>query len=74
MARLKIRKIGNSLGVVLPKEVLDMLGAQEGDMVSFARTAHGILVSVNDEESARLKELAADIMKRRRRALKVLAQ
>ena len=74
MTRLKIRKIGNSLGVVLPKDVLDMLGASEGDAVSFARTAHGIMVSISDEESEKLREMAADVMKRRRKALKVLAQ
>jgi putative addiction module antidote len=74
MSRLKIRKIGNSLGVVLPKEVLEMLGASEGDTVSFARTAHGIMVSVSDEQAEKLREMAADIMKRRRKALKVLAQ
>ncbi|MFN3911694.1 AbrB/MazE/SpoVT family DNA-binding domain-containing protein [Hyphomonas sp.] len=74
MTRLKIRKIGNSLGVVLPKDVLDMLGAAEGDAVSFARTAHGIMVSVSDAEGEKLREMAADVMKRRRKALKVLAQ
>ena len=74
MTRLKIRKIGNSLCVVLPKDVLDMLGASEGDAVSFARTAHGIMVSISDEESEKLREMAADVMKRRRKALKVLAQ
>ena len=74
MTRLKIRKIGNSLGVVLPKDVLDMLGASEGDAVSFARTANGIMVSVSDEEGEKLREMAADVMKRRRKALKVLAQ
>jgi putative addiction module antidote len=74
MTRLKIRKIGNSLGVVLPKEVLEMLGASEGDTVSFARTAQGIMVSISDEQAEKLREVAADVMKRRRKALKVLAQ
>ncbi|HXA78929.1 MAG TPA: AbrB/MazE/SpoVT family DNA-binding domain-containing protein [Candidatus Acidoferrales bacterium] len=31
MVDLKVRKIGNSLGVVLPKETVSRLGAQEGD-------------------------------------------
>jgi putative addiction module antidote len=74
MTRLKIRKIGNSLGVVLPKEVLEMLGAAEGDTLSFARTAHGIMISVSDEQAEKLREMAADLLKRRRKALKVLAQ
>lgn len=74
MTQLKVRKIGNSLGVVLPKDVLDLLGASEGDTISFARTAHGIMVSISDEEGDRLRELAADVMKRRRKALRVLAK
>ena len=31
MVELKVRKIGNSLGVVLPKEAVSRLQAQEGD-------------------------------------------
>lgn len=74
MTRLKIRKIGNFLSVVLPKEVLEMLGAAEDDTLSFARTAHGSMISVSDEKAEKLREMAADVMKRRRKALKVLAQ
>ncbi len=74
MTRLKIRKIGNFLSVVLPKEVLEMLGAAEDDTLPFARTAHGIMISVSDEQAEKLREMAADVMKRRRKALKVLAQ
>jgi putative addiction module antidote len=74
MTRLKIRKIGNFLSVVLPKEVLEMLGAAEDDTLSFARTAHGSMISVSDEQAEKLREMAADVMKRRRKALKVLAQ
>lgn len=31
MLELKVRKIGNSLGVVLPKEAINRLQADEGD-------------------------------------------
>ncbi len=31
MVELKVRKIGNSLGVVLPKEVLNRLQAKDGE-------------------------------------------
>ena len=74
MTSMKVRKIGNSLGIVLPKEVLDLLGAEEGDSLSFSRAPDGIVVSVTDHEAERLRALADDIMKRRRKALKVLAQ
>ena len=35
MHALKLRKIGSSVGVILPKELLDMLHLAEGDQVSF---------------------------------------
>ncbi len=34
MQHLKVRKIGNSLGVVLPKETLAQLGVAEGDVIA----------------------------------------
>ena len=74
MIPMKLRKIGNSLGVVMPKEVLDLLGAGEGDTISFAKSAHGIMVTVSDEEADKLRGMAQDIMTRRKKALKVLAK
>ena len=74
MASVKICRIGDELGVVLPEEVLDLLGASEGDSLSFAHSPEGIVVSVTDHEVGRLRKLTADIMQRRSSALKVLAQ
>ena len=31
--KVKIRKIGNSLGILLPKDVLDLLGLTDGDEI-----------------------------------------
>lgn len=42
---LKITKIGNSAGAVLPKELLAHLGAQVGDRLSVARTSRGLELS-----------------------------
>ncbi len=33
MVKVKIRRIGNSLGVILPKDVLDLLELNEGDEI-----------------------------------------
>lgn len=33
MSSLKIRKVGNSLGVIFPKEVQDTLNISEGDII-----------------------------------------
>ncbi len=54
MSTLKIRKIGNSLGVILPKDVLELLDVEEGDTLSFARSAHGVMVSVDDADADHL--------------------
>ncbi len=41
MLELKIRKIGNSLGVVLPKESLTRLKVKEGETLYFTETSDG---------------------------------
>ncbi|MCF8090611.1 MAG: hypothetical protein K9L23_21440 [Desulfotignum sp.] len=41
MLELKIRKIGNSLGIVLPKESLLRLQVKEGESVYFTKTPDG---------------------------------
>lgn len=47
---LKIRAIGNSLGVVLPKEVLASLGAGEGDALQLVETSRGVELSTFDAD------------------------
>ena len=43
MQHLKIRKIGNSLGVVLPKDLLAQLGVGEGDDLVVSATPEGAM-------------------------------
>ena len=71
---LKVRKIGNSLGVVLPKDVLAKLRVNEGDELSVGDTPEGVVLKATDEDTAELMKLAEDIMAKRRRVLKALAQ
>ena len=73
-ARLKVRRIGNSLGVVLPREVLAQLGAGEGDMLAVTHTEDGVLLSARDDAAARQIAVARDLMRRYRHALSVLAK
>ncbi len=46
----KIRKIGNSLGVILPREELNRLHLSEGDDLMIVRTDKGIEISPYDPE------------------------
>jgi putative addiction module antidote len=51
MLKLTLRKTGNSVGLVLPKEALDHLGADEGDTVFLTFVAEGALrLSTADPE------------------------
>ncbi len=49
MYKLKIRKIGNSAGVTLPKEALAELKVQEGDTLILTKTPDGFKVTPYDE-------------------------
>ncbi|MFQ4143473.1 AbrB/MazE/SpoVT family DNA-binding domain-containing protein [Chlorogloeopsis sp. ULAP02] len=45
MHTIKIRQIGNSLGVTLPKEVLHQLNLKEGDTIYLTETTDGFLIT-----------------------------
>ena len=64
---LTLRKVGNSLGVVLPKEALSHLGVEEGDTISVTGAADGTLrVSAHDPDFARQMDAAKSVMRRYR--------
>ncbi len=50
MAALKIRKIGNSVGVILPREILESLSVGEGDTLFTSTTDAGVQLSPFDPE------------------------
>lgn len=75
MKPLKIRKIGNSLGLILPREMLAELGLGEGDEVVAVKQGHkAFSLSVPEPEFARQMEIARKGMKRYREALAELAK
>lgn len=47
MGELKIRKIGNSLGVILPKEVQDKLQVEEGDFIQVTEFGENKIILEN---------------------------
>src|SRR5689334_23316717 len=67
---LKVRRVGNSLGVVLPKEVLAKLRIGEGAELTVSDTPDGVALSTKDSETAELIRLAEGIMAKRRKVLK----
>ena len=50
MLKLKVKQIGNSAGVVLPKEALNHLNVGKGDEVYLVKNADGYTISQYDPE------------------------
>ena len=71
---LKLNRIGNSVGVILPKDVLAKLRVREGDMLYLTEAPDGYRISPYDPEFARQMEVAEEVMRRRRDALRELAK
>ena len=75
MLELKLRKVGNSVGVSLPKEALTHLQLEEGDSVSVTDGPDGSLrLSPSKAEVTRQMEVVQDVMKRYRHTLRELAK
>lgn len=73
-ATLKITSIGNSAGVILPKEVLEKLRVGKGDTLFLTETPMGFSVSALDEKVRRQMEVAEQVMRDNRNLLHKLAQ
>jgi putative addiction module antidote len=71
---LKITRIGNSLGVILPRELLIRLGLDKGDSLFVSETPEGFTASPFDPAFAAQMETARNLMKSRRNALRELAK
>jgi putative addiction module antidote len=71
---LKIKKIGNSAGVILPKELLARLRVAAGDTVYVTESPDGLRITANDPGFAEKMALAEQIMREDRDILRILAQ
>lgn len=74
MTTLKITQIGNSLGVILPKEVLALLNVDKGDTLFVTRTPDGVALAAYDEKLSRQMEIGRKIMREDRDVLRKLAE
>ena len=70
----KVIAVGNSAGVILPKEMLARLNVAKGDTVYLSETQSGLQISPYDEEFAAKMEVADNIVRRYRDAFKKLAE
>ena len=70
----KIIAIGNSAGIILPKETLARLKVEKGDTVCLSETPVGLQISPYDEEFVAKMEVADHVIRRYRDAFKRLAE
>jgi putative addiction module antidote len=71
---LTIRAIGNSSGVVLPRELLEAMNVQQGDRLFVTRTPDGIVLRPYDGQFAKQMTVAREVMRRDRAILRELAK
>ena len=74
MFALKLTQIGNSVGVVLPKELLAKLHVEKGDTVYATESPDGVRLTPFDPAFEKQMEAARKIMKARRNVLHELAK
>jgi putative addiction module antidote len=74
MTALKLTQIGNSVGVILPKDVLARLKVSKGDTVFVTDAANGVTLSAYNPEFEIQMTEARRIMKKRRDVLRELAK
>ncbi len=69
-----IRKIGNSEGIIIPREVLAELGLTAGDELSLVRNGDGVHLEPVKADLDRQLEVAREAMAKYRIALRELAK
>ena len=74
MSTLKITTVGNSTGVVLPKEILQHLHVDKGDTLYVLETPNGIELTPYNPQFAAQMEVAEQVMREDRDVLKKLAE
>ena len=74
MNALKLTQIGNSVGVILPKELLAKLGVGKGDTLYAIDQPGGVRLTIADPDFEAQMEVARRVMKKWRNVLRELAK
>jgi putative addiction module antidote len=73
--KTKVRKIGNSLGIVLPKEALQAMKVEEGSTLYITEAPKGaVQVTPEQKDFAAMMQVAEKGLQRYRNALRKLAE
>lgn len=71
--KIKITTVGNSAGVILPKELLARLRLDKGDELFVTELPDGVKLTPYDPEFERQMEIAEKVMRKDRNVLRKLA-
>lgn len=74
MMKLKLRAIGNSIGVILPKDLLSKLRVEKDDSLYIIETSNGFSLSPYDKDFDQAMNIAEKVMRRDRDVLKKLSE
>ena len=74
MATAKIIPVGNSAGIILPKEILARMNVEKGDTLYIVESPQGIRLIPFDQEFATQMEAAREVMRENRDVLQKLAE
>ena len=74
MATLKLRKVGSSVGIIIPKDVLDSLHLAEGDEVYARTNKEGVYLTPYDPDFDAAMEAFSRTRRKYRNALRKLAK
>jgi putative addiction module antidote len=72
--KVKITTVGNSAGIVLPKEILSHMNMQKGDSLYVTKTSDGIHLAPYDDSFATQMSAAREVMREHRDVLRKLAE
>mgnify|MGYP000028688878 CR=1 FL=1 len=73
--KLQLKKIGNSTGLILPKELLTRLGLQEGDALVVSEGPQGTLnLTPHTDDDEETMRIAREVMKAYHNTLTALAK
>jgi putative addiction module antidote len=71
---VKITTIGNSVGVILPKEILAKLRVEKGDTLYLTETPDGVQMTPYTPDMAQKMDMLEDVMRENRDVLRQLAK
>lgn len=71
---LKVRRIGGSLGIILPRAVLETLAVAEGDNLFVTVTPEGLTATAHDPSFDEALDAARAFMKSHHEAFRALAR